>query len=270
MSRVTLKTIRRQSLWEVYNKRCFYCERLLLFNDCEIDHIISQYYKKNTNERERILKHYNLPEDFDIDSIENQVPCHSVCNKKKGNKQFSKNAIIFYLEQAKSKCKNVEECENKYEISLEKDYGRGLIEMILERGLLTKSDIIRIVEYYELSRLNLSDETDIIIFSLSIEDLFESNSLPDDVPLEYPYLCDWLQDNLVEHLASIISTPYYLVEDFRNGESFALRFVFLRLKMNEFSKFSINYWKISNEGTFTQMYGESPNKYFKIKNINKN
>jgi hypothetical protein len=146
---------------------------------------------------------------------------------------------------------------------LEKDHGQGLIKMILDRGLLTKQDIISLVDYYEVAQLDLSDETHVITFCLNIEDLFESDSLPDDAPREYPYLCDWLHDNLVEHLGSIISTPFYPVEDSRDGETFGLRVVFFRLNRKEFSKFSIGWWEIFHEGTFTKVYGEPPIKYFK-------
>lgn len=102
-----------------------------------------------------------------------------------------------------------------------------------------------------------------ITFSLNIEDLFESGSLPDSAPRQYPYLCDWLRDSLASHLASIISTPFYPVEDARNGETFSLRVVFFKLSRDEFSKFSIGWWEIFHEGTFTHVYNESPNKYFK-------
>ncbi len=264
MSKVTLKTIRRQSLWEVYDRRCFYCDKILFFGECEIDHIISQDMKRKYNERKRILNYYGLPESFDIDSIENQVPCHSNCNKKKGPKRYSKRAVIFYIEQARSKSQKVKNRESYYKAALKRDYGRGLIKMILERGLLAKRDIISLAEYYDIEQLNLSDETHVITFCLNIEYLFESDSLPEDAPREYPYLCDWLHDNLLEHLASIISTPYYPVEDSRDGETFGVRIVFFRLSRKELDKFSIGWWEICHEGTFTQVYGEPPSKkYFK-------
>jgi len=114
MSRIPFKRIRRQSLWEVYGKRCFYCDNLLLLSDCEVDHIISQDLKKKPQELKRILKYYQLPDDFDIDSLYNRVPCHPSCNKKKGNKRYSKRAINFYIEQAKSNARKVEELENSY------------------------------------------------------------------------------------------------------------------------------------------------------------
>lgn len=262
MPEIPLNTIRRQSLWEVYGKRCFYCTRLLLFENCEVDHIIGQDLKKKTNELQRILKYYQLPDTFDIDSLQNQVPCHSSCNKRKGNKRYSKRTILFYIEHAKSKCKKVQDLENYYKDALEKDYGKGLVKMILDRGLLTESDIICLVRYYKALKLNLSDETHVITFSLNIYDLFESDCLPEDAPREYPYLCDWLHDDLLEHLASIISTPYYPVEDSRTGETFGVRIVFFRLSRDEFSKFSIEWWQIFHEGTFTEVYGETPSKYF--------
>jgi hypothetical protein len=39
--------------------------------------------------------------------------------------------------------------------------------------------------------------------------------------------------------------------------------VFFRLKQKEFSKFSIGWWEIFREGTFTSVYGEPPSQYFK-------
>lgn len=263
MSKIPAKTIRRQSLWEAYGKRCFYCDRLLLFGDCEIDHIISQDLKKKPKERKRLFKHYGLPDSFEIDSLENQVPCHPHCNKKKGNKRYSQRAITFYIEQASEKTDKVGNLEQMYTKALKKDYGQALINMILERGLLSKVDILNIIEQYELAKVNLSDETHVITFSLSIEELLESGLLPDDAPRYYPYLCDWLQEDLVDHLASIISTPFHPVEDKRDGEVFSLRVVFIRLDKKEFSRFSIDWWEKFHEGRFSEAYGESPSEYFK-------
>jgi len=262
MSRIPFKRIRRQSLWEVYGKRCFYCDNLLLLSDCEVDHIISQDLKKKPQELKRILKYYQLPDDFDIDSLYNRVPCHPSCNKKKGNKRYSKRAINFYIEQAKSNARKVEELENSYKDKLEKDYGQGLLTMILERGLLSKSDIWDLIECYELAQLTLSDDTQVFTFSLNVDELFEFDLLPDEAPREYPYLCDWLRNHLVEHLASIISTPFYPVEDSRDGETFGVRVVFFRLDEKEFQRFSIEWWEIFHEGHFTEVYGEPPSKYF--------
>jgi len=262
MARLPLKTIRRQSLWEVYNKRCFYCGELLFLLDCEVDHILSQDLKKKPDELRRILNYYHLSDNFEIDSLENQVPCHPSCNKKKGNKRYSKRTINFYIEQALSNSKKVAALENNYKAALLKDSELGLIQMILKRGLLTKSEIISFVEYHEQLPLSLSDKTHVITFSVNIEDLFESDSLPDSAPRQYVYLCDWLHENLVTHLASIISTPFYPVEDKRDGETFGLRIVFFNLSKKEFTKFSRRWWEIFHEGTFTEVYNKSPSKYF--------
>lgn len=263
LSKVTDQTIRKQSLWEVHNKRCFYCDEVLLLRDCEIDHIISQDLKKKPDERKRRLNYCGLPQSFDIDSLMNQVPCHSICNKKKGSKRYSKNTVLHYIEQAKSKSQKVKQLENYYKAALQKDRGEGLIKMILKHDLLDTSEIISLARYYETSKPKLIDPTHVITFCLNIDDLFESGCLPDDAPLKYPYLCDWLHDNLLKHLSSIISTPYYPVEDSRDGETFGIRIVFFKLKQKEFSKFSIDWWKIFPEGTFTSVYGEPPSKYFK-------
>jgi hypothetical protein len=186
-----------------------------------------------------------------------------MCNKKKGAKRYSKNAVIYYIEQSQSKFQKVKQLENDYKAALQRDRWEGLINMTLKHGLLSASEIIRLVRYYETSKHKLIDPTNVITFCLNIEDLFQSDCLPDDAPREYPYLCDWLHDNLLEHLASIISTPYYPVEDSRDGETFGLRIVFFRLKQKEFSKFSIGWWEIFREGTFTSVYGEPPSQYFK-------
>jgi hypothetical protein len=219
--------------------------------------------KKKPEERKRILNYYRLPQSFDIDSLTNQVPCHSMCNNKKGSKRYSKNTVLHYIEQAKSKSQKVNQLENYYKTTLQKNRGEGLIKMILKHGLLSTSEVIRITRYYETSKPKLIDPTNVITFCLNINELLESDYLPEDAPREYPYLCDWLNDNLLEHLASIISTPYYPVEDSRDGETFGLRIVFFKLKQKEFSNFSIGWWEIFHEGTFTRVYGEPPSKYFK-------
>ncbi len=90
--------IHRYALWKAYNGKCFYCGGFIqTVYDLEEEHIIPQKYKDKPTELEKILKEYNLWEDFDIDAYYNRVPTHSVCNKRKGFKLHRTESIHQYL-----------------------------------------------------------------------------------------------------------------------------------------------------------------------------
>jgi len=62
-----------------------------------------------------------------------------------------------------------------------------------------------------------------VTYGLNIEDLFENYELPPSAPREYPYLCDWLEEDLMRYLSqSCLETPK-LLEDARSGETLSVR-----------------------------------------------
>lgn len=77
----------RYALYLEYECKCFYEGTPLRFQDMHIDHIIPKCLE-GTEELEKKLKTLGLPEDFNINSIYNLVPCRSNINQVKNKNLY--------------------------------------------------------------------------------------------------------------------------------------------------------------------------------------
>lgn len=102
-------SIVRRALWNTYNKKCFYCNNPIQFNNFNVDHIIPESMGD-----EEAIKLYDLQEDFELNSYLNLVPTCFVCNSKKSNKKFEKQHILFYLNLTKQALLKITELERKF------------------------------------------------------------------------------------------------------------------------------------------------------------
>lgn len=76
----------RTTLWEAYNRRCFFCKQVIDFRNMEVDHIIPQSLWKKPEKLKKVLKKLGLNEYFEKNSYYNLVPTHSSCNIDKNNR----------------------------------------------------------------------------------------------------------------------------------------------------------------------------------------
>ena len=81
------KPIVRAALYLEYDGKCFYEGLPIRFQDMHIDHIIPEYLD-GTEELKSILKILGLPDNFNINSIYNLVPCSPNTNQVKNKKQY--------------------------------------------------------------------------------------------------------------------------------------------------------------------------------------
>ena len=82
-------------------KKCFYCNQPLLYDECQIDHIIPESIGKSPESLTECIIHFNLPNDWKLQAIENLAPSCAICNNKKG--VMISNSAAFLLSQAAAK-----------------------------------------------------------------------------------------------------------------------------------------------------------------------
>jgi len=113
--------IRRRAIWAAHHHICAYCQTHTVENDRqEIDHIIPVQGLK-AEERQLLYRELGLPEDYDLDSLDNLLPADRKCNQLKGS---NKRDIRFYLHfrgLAQDRRQQVE----KIEIDLKKKGKKG-------------------------------------------------------------------------------------------------------------------------------------------------
>ncbi|MEW9137882.1 hypothetical protein ACQGSH_14820 [Bacillus wiedmannii] len=112
----------RYAIWTAYNRRCQITKNLIEnITDMEVDHIISVDTFKNKEK----IKIYDLPEDFDVNGLENLRPVLRVWNREKSNQELPSEQVILNLMKARKIKKLVKREiakfheEKKYALSIE-------------------------------------------------------------------------------------------------------------------------------------------------------
>ena len=77
----------RFALWEVWGQRCAICRVYSLFQNIQTDHLIPESI--SIDRLAQIREERNLPDDFDVNGLENLVPACSQCNNRKRNDDYS-------------------------------------------------------------------------------------------------------------------------------------------------------------------------------------
>lgn len=95
-------SILRFILHETWGPRCYWCYQPKEFNDVQIDHILSR--DTGAKDFEELKTRYGLPQDFDIDGLENLAPICNVCNGTRGKGKMDygpRPVMLSQLEQAR-------------------------------------------------------------------------------------------------------------------------------------------------------------------------
>lgn len=83
-----LDSLIRFVLWEVWGQRCAICGEYILFQNTQTDHLIPQ--TTPIDRLAQISEERNLPDDFDVNGLENLAPSCILCNNRKSNDDYSK------------------------------------------------------------------------------------------------------------------------------------------------------------------------------------
>lgn len=263
MTKYKFSTEQKCSIWKAYGKRCFYCTEPVLYSDLEIDHILPESLIDNPNELDTIKSDYGLDSDFSINSYYNWVPSHHTCNWRKAQIILPKETVLFYLGIVKNKIGKIKEIEKRFIRDREKEDILISLGIQVEKGLLSMKEVISFLDRIAELRIDYSQEPIVMSFGLLIEDVMDSGLLPENVPTDYPRLCDWLEGELITNLKLILSCSFsYIEASSRDGESLTVRLAFWQLDINEIDKFSSPWWNILEFDYFPEIYGVSARKYY--------
>lgn len=261
MSKHRFSHIERYALWKAYDGRCFYCEEPLDFQDMTIDHIVPEHLVEHSDELRQLRRDYDIDDNipnFQVNGFANWVPAHPrKCNTRKGIEIFPKKMLLLILHEVQRKLPRVQ----KQLQLLQKDRGRTHLFRSLGAAIENKHLSVDDVRKFlvEIESKQHSDEPLVLTFGLRTDDLFEHDyPLPQDVPRYYPYLCDWLELDLVNHLCSILTTPFHYTQPSeRSGESLSIRIVFPELDVSSLDNFDRPWWEILEALNFWELFGNS-------------
>jgi hypothetical protein len=204
----------RHAVIEVYNYTCAYTGVRVEPNDFHMDHILPEKFldDKYSNEWSEHIEHYELPDDFQIESLLNYAPARAGFNSDKSDKIYPKMVIATHLINAKNNAlKILNEIEDlKTERSLTKAMN------LVEKHCLTNPDNKEKMRVYieELSAV-LEDDTedDLNCFELYGDNSQELNKALDTLSYHFSTLSTKEKDDALKKL---FEKPYNEIKNINN------------------------------------------------------
>jgi hypothetical protein len=259
MTKHRFSYVERYALWRAYDGRCFYCEKPLDFQDMTVDHIIPEWLIEHSEKLQQLRQEYEIDAEFpgfQINDYGNWVPAHPrKCNARKGSEIFPKRTTLLLLQEVQRRLGKVRQEVEMLSRKRSKARLFGSLSAAIENKHLTVHEVREFV--VEIERTQYADEPLVLTFGLTIENVLNSEKLPTDIPQAYPYLCDWLELDLVKHLRSIITTSFHYTQPSeRDGECLSVRLVFPGLHDAELERFDRPWWGILEAANFWEIFGE--------------
>ena len=123
----------RCAVYDVWEGRCHWCRKPIVFADCQIDHVFALNAVKNGAQELRTL--YSLPSDFDFDSFENWVPACPSCNGTKGALLLDHSpAMLLHLSMVRGKAIEARQLADKIRSNRRKGQILGRLASHLAAG----------------------------------------------------------------------------------------------------------------------------------------
>lgn len=146
MSKSKISFIKRLAIWRAYGKRCVYTATPIEFHELHIDHLIPEYLIGKPHQLKTLLDKLGLPENFDLNSPKNLIPCRSNINQSKGGRCLSEGTLRYFLDLSDSMHEQVLREEELIQLTIRKDDIMLPIGAAIEEGILSQQDAIRYLQ----------------------------------------------------------------------------------------------------------------------------
>lgn len=278
---------KRFAIWRAYDQKCQYCKEPLFFDDLWVEHVIPEHLLNNKKELKKVLEDFDLDENFEINNYGNWIAAHSRCNRDKGTRILDKSVALHFLGIAKEKAQKAADEEEMYIKKRKSSELLFRIKIEIEEGNISEEEIKQIfipradsttnyslllrgdwfskqieskwnnlIESFARRLFEIRYDPLVITFGLELSNVYEQ--LPTSSFRKQVTLYDWLENELLQYIASIISTPFYYSEpSSRDGEIISVRMTFPKLNLEQLEKFSSLYWKILEIEYYSEIYGKN-------------
>lgn len=145
MNKYAFTHAERYAVWIHHQKRCWRCREPLRLIEISIDHFVPEHLTNDTDAVSRIITHYGLPEDFQINGFENWLPCHRHCNESKGKvfELLPCHDIVF--RELIEKAGLVRKTAKSIKENVEKDKLFAVICVALENGRILLGELLSFI-----------------------------------------------------------------------------------------------------------------------------
>jgi hypothetical protein len=216
--RRTFNPIERLAFWEVYNKKCFYCQEPIEFvYNMEMDHLVPFSLSNKPQKLKILIDGLNLFKKFEINAYYNFVPACKKCNPSKKEKIFPVATYLFYFEISIKKQEEIKKFIEKFTLSQRKSKAFAIFQLCVAEQQIHPKEMLNIIDLgKEFSKII---EDPIILHFGNLMDYSYENS--------YAMECDRLHFEIEQKLRkNLKNTVLMFMEDARSGEGFTLRYCF--------------------------------------------
>jgi hypothetical protein len=141
VKRKQIPSAARYGVWDAWDGCCFWCRKPVVFQDCEIDHVIPLAALSSVG-AEELQRRYELPIDFDFDGFPNWVPTHPGCNGIKRQLLLDASpALLLHLATVRSRAPLAQAISEKIQSDNRKGRLLARLAASIEAGTLTKEEI---------------------------------------------------------------------------------------------------------------------------------
>jgi hypothetical protein len=235
----------------------------MAFVELEVDHLIPESLMTDAHALQALLPRLGLPLDFDLRSLNNLVPTHRQCNRRKSDLVFSDSTLRYYLELARARLPRVK--EEIARITVQSTNERVLVYVAdrIERGLLSRDEVLHALSVPSTEPSRPVSEPLVIGLSVNVLDVQRNGELPTGAPPDYPHLCDWLERDLLSGLRAkgpAMVVPCEASE--RNGETLGVRVASWSFDLDRLPTTIAPWWTITEVAPFSEIYEYPPDSLF--------
>jgi len=144
MSTQVIPQALRTALWHAYAHRCFYCRKLVSYDELEIDHIVPETMASAPDVADRLAV-FGLPPTWDFRAIANLAPACRPCNSLKLDRLPEPNQMVLLLTAARDKVSKVEALNSEIEEKIRRSNLGAQLSIGLETGTLTTQQVATIL-----------------------------------------------------------------------------------------------------------------------------
>lgn len=253
----------RAALWRAYEARCFFCQTPIAFAELEVDHLIPGSLRDEDRVLCDLLSRLGLPPNFNLASLDNLVPTHARCNRRKSNLLFSDTSLRYYIELARARLPRVKEEIDRITVQTTNECVLVSVADRIERGLLSRDEVLRVLSVQSTEPPQPVSEPLVIGLSANVAELKRSGDLPKEAPAEYPQLCDWLERDLLSSLRAkgpAVVIPCEASE--RNGETLGVRVASWAFDLDRLPSIVAPWWELTEVAPYSEVYESPPDSLF--------
>jgi len=224
----------------------------------EIDHIIPDSISKDKPVFEQLLHRFELPSDFDVNSLLNLVPTHGSCNRRKSDTQFSDSSLRYYLELVDKKHSHVKEQIERLNIQTQNEHLLISIAQRIEKRLISTQEVDQFLSPYRApTAINISEPI-VVTLSTNVTEILDQKLLPSKAPRDYPKLCDWLERRVLRAIRSSSKAIIVACEaSERDGETLSIRVASWFIDIDKLAIIVEPWWVITEIAPYSEIY-DSP------------